>query len=102
MIMKKKGIVVSTFAVLLLLYVGIYLALSLQGRYEPACIGPAGVKWYAWEPRGYPTLLNQPKWRWVLRHAFSPLWVLDVRFWHTTAKAWYGEYPINLEDGDVL
>jgi hypothetical protein len=58
------------------LYVGSYLVLTLSGRYEPGMIS-AGVT-YEWAPRGF----FGPRWKWEYAAFYFPLYQLDVNFWH--------------------
>jgi hypothetical protein len=93
----------TTYVVLLLfaLYVGTYVTLSLQGRYEPNVAGLDGVKWYSWAPAGL--VYEQPagsrrlaKWNMPLVWAFWPLHRLDTSYWHPHERPGYkGRYPIN-------
>lgn len=79
-----------TLLVLLTAYVGSYLALSVQGRFEPALIGLNGVKRYMWAPCGFVTDF---RWNRTLLAAYMPLYLLDTRLWHTTADL--DCYPVN-------
>ena len=78
--------------ILLLAYIGSYLAMSIQGRYEPAATGSYGVKWYAWVPRDF---LPDFRGNASVRVAYMPLYWLDINFWHTSDDAWSGRYPIH-------
>ena len=91
-IVKTLGIVVL---VLLALYVGSYLALSANGRYEPAAIGLNGVKSYGWAPYGF---VKNYRWNSALIRTYLPLYAIDCNFWHTCDKACSGRYPINEVD----
>ncbi len=93
--MRNTIVIITVVVSLLLLYAGSYLVLSLQGRYEPAAIGLSGVKFYAWEPRGFVTIEVYPKWRQLPHYAFLPLYWLDTRLWHTFDRAYDDGYPIN-------
>lgn len=77
------------------LYVGSYVALSLQGRYEAFLWGVSGVKARAWIPNGFETKGNLNV---GVFYAFYPLWYLDHRYWHTPDKAGSGLYPVNSDD----
>ncbi len=89
---KIKRRLTCLLCVLFALYAGSYLWLSFRGRYEPAVVGSAGVKWYAWAPEGFVTdFLPNGK----LKNFFLPLYFLDTRLWHTSGDAWSGDYPVH-------
>jgi len=73
-------------------YVGSYIILSVQGRFEPAAFGLNGVKAYIWAPRGF---LSHFRWNQTLRAAYMPIYWLDTRFWHTMDDAYTDRYPVN-------
>jgi hypothetical protein len=75
-----------------LIYVGSYVWMSSQGRYEPAVIGIRGVKNYAWAPKGFVT---NYQWSQARYRFYWPLWRLDHEFWHTPDRAYDGRYPIH-------
>jgi hypothetical protein len=83
----------AVLAILLVSYTGGYVALSANGRYEPAAWGLDGVKWYAWAPAGF---VHDFKWDGRMVIAFAPLYYLDQEFWHTERESESGRYPINL------
>lgn len=87
-------IILAGTAIVLLIaaYVGCYLARSVRGRYEPAGIGLAGVKWYEWAPEGFVT---EFRWNHRIMLVYYPLYVLDTRYWHTVDRADARTYPIN-------
>jgi hypothetical protein len=85
-------VLLLTVAALLALYVGSYISFSLRGRYEPAGIGLAGVKAYAWAPAGF---VKDFRWNHRLMRVYCPLYLLDCRLWHTQDKADDGLYPVN-------
>ena len=80
-------------------YAGSYLVLSLLGRYEPAVIGSAGVKWYKWAPRGFVTDFKDNR---TLTYFYFPLLLLDVHCWHTHDRARSGWYPVNEVTADEI
>jgi hypothetical protein len=77
---------------MLFIYLGLYLILSLRGRYEPSVIGLGGVKSYRWAPQGF---VDGFIWNRSLELAFFPIYLADIRLWHTADKSYLGEYPIN-------
>lgn len=91
MITRRKKIAL-TFLLLGCAYVGSYLVLSLNGTYEPGSIGLNGVKSYSWAPRGFVTDF---RWRRGLMVSYSPLYIVDQRYWHTPDKAYSGVYPVD-------
>ena len=93
--MKKFNHPSIALVLLLLIYVGSYLMLSISGRFEPEAIGLNGVKWYAWAPRGF---VHDYRWRKSLRTVFIPLWIADTHLWHTSDKAGGGRYPVDRVD----
>ena len=64
-------------SLLVALYVGSYLVLTMNGRFEVGTIS-AGIT-YEWAPRGFVT-----GGRWKLNYIrfYFPLYQLDVNFWH--------------------
>ena len=74
------------------LYGVTYLALSTQGKYEPAIWGLGGVKSYGWAPRGF---MADLRWRRSMLWIFAPLYFSDIRVWHTSALADSGRYPVH-------
>jgi hypothetical protein len=91
---KRNNIIRWTIilALLLIVYIVSYLALSLQGRYEPGAIGTSGVKWYEWAPSGFVT---DHKWNRLLICPYYPLYLFDCRYWHTENEADGNKYPVN-------
>jgi hypothetical protein len=84
-------------AYLLMAYILVYAALSLRGRYQPAAIGLAGVKWYSWAPYGFydaehpwpgaRAAREHPEqktgdWRESMMISFLPLWIVDTHYIH--------------------
>jgi hypothetical protein len=91
--------IITSFAivvlVLLIIYIGSYVVLSVNGCYEPYEIGPGRVKLYGWSPYWFTT---EYKWNTWLMNVYLPLWVFDQRFWHTYDEADSGKYPIHEVD----
>ena len=81
-------------------YVSTYIALSVNGRYEPASIGLAGVKSYAWAPYG--CYDQDHGWSASMQRLFLPLMFVDARLWHTPDKALSGEYPVTKVDPEEI
>ena len=83
----------AVFVTLLAIYAGVYLAMSANGRYEPAVIGLDHVKWYSWAPAGF---VHDYRWNPAMESVFLPLWSLDIWLWHPHVGPGYsGPYPIN-------
>jgi len=86
----------SVMAIVLILalasYIGMYVRLSLHGRYEPACIGLGGVKWYDWAPQGFVT-----GWTWhpAPMLLFAPCYAWDLHCWHTQSQCLSGRFPMH-------
>jgi hypothetical protein len=77
---KEQWLWLLTAVLLLLsLYVGSYVALSVNGCYEPCAIGLNGVKSYAWAPYAF---MDGYRWRRGPMLFFAPLSVMDERYWH--------------------
>jgi hypothetical protein len=94
--MKVRTVMIIV-ALLVLLYVGSYLAISTRGRFEPSAIRLTGVKGYQWAPQGFVTDL---RWNRSLVFFYYPLYALDIHFWHTSAAG--GRYPVNeVPDKDI-
>lgn len=88
--LKRRWIRITLWTALAA-YIGSYLVLSVQGRFEPAIIG-LDVKSYGWAPRGFVTDF---RWNDTLIGAYIPLYLLDTRLWHTPEKARSDRYPVN-------
>ena len=92
---KRKGALKDVglvFGVLLVLYVGSYLGLSLRGRFEPWVATMAGVQLYAWAPEGF---VHGGKWNAPLVLFYLPVMRLDWAFWHQSARFPDSRYPID-------
>ena len=89
---REKSRLVATLLASLAIYIGSYLALSVQGSFEPAVIGLGGVKRFMWAPRGFVTHF---RWNSTMRAAYMPLYLLDTRLWHTSDDAYSDRYPVN-------
>ena len=74
---------ITTFAII---YVVMYLALSLAGTYRPATWGLNGIKDFAWSPKYFADRTGRLRRGWA--YAFLPLYWLDLRYWHND---WTGE-----------
>src|SRR4051812_9988911 len=74
------------------LYIGVYLVLSLQGRYEPMEWGLKGPKSYQWAPRGF---VREMRWKTAMIGTFLPCWELDRFFWHWEDRMFSGRLPID-------
>lgn len=79
----------------LAVYLGTYVGLSLQGRYEAIFWGLGHVKARAWIPRGFET---DGEWNVGMVYAFFPVYHLDRKYWHTDGEADSGRYPVNSDD----
>lgn len=79
------------------LYIGSYLVLSLQGRYEPSVVGGNGVKRFQWAPRGFVT--DFLRWDRTMSAVYFPLHFLDTSLWHTPDLARSERYPANEVSG---
>jgi hypothetical protein len=86
---KFKRIILG---LIITIYLGSYLLLSLQGRFEPAAIGLNGVKSYAWAPKGF---VNEFKWNNSFVIFYSPLYAIDQWYWHTDEAFHRNKYSIN-------
>ena len=90
---KRHRKVWLAVASVLVLHAGIYVVLSLNGRFEPATIGLSWVKWYDWAPAGFVTDYKPNK---ILFWIFLPEWCFDRRFWHRGDDARSGKFPIHM------
>jgi hypothetical protein len=83
--------------VLLVVYILIYVVLSINGKYQPLFVGANGVKEHAWAPLGFydpdhpwkgsGTALDNPGmktggWNEFMLIFFYPLWNIDIRHFH--------------------
>jgi hypothetical protein len=82
----------SVGALLFCVYAGAYFIRSRDGRFEPWDWGTNGVKTYCWAPAGFVTNLKRDHSQTLF---YYPLWLIDIRFWHTSDKAYDSKYPIN-------
>ena len=92
--MKLSGLT----TILLLLYLGIYAALSYNGQYDVAASGKSKVPLIGlnlpdekqWSPKGLRLSVTKDQsgdWVWAGNtggYVFSPLILLDRKFWHPT------------------
>src|ERR1017187_5633412 len=92
-ILRRCWITIGVFG---LVYVFVYLGLSMAGRYQPISVGIDHVEVYAWAPFGF----YDPDHAWrgsvyAVRHPtektggwgrlmfiFQPLWLIDARYVH--------------------
>ena len=75
------------------IYAGVYVGLSMAGRYEPVLRGPSGVRRYDWAPAGF---VRDYNWDRRMMLAFAPLYYVDSELWHHCVGGDYrGPYPIN-------
>ncbi len=88
--LKHTGAIV---AVVLAIYVALYLVLSVQGQYYPAVIGTNGVKAYDWAPVGF--IQKNGRWSKPVTLFFFPVYVVDVRLWHTSDWKDVEKYPVH-------
>ncbi len=74
-------------------YTLLYIALSLNGRYEPSIIGLNGVKCYDWAPKGF---VRDYKWSSAMMRTFSLYHMLDNQLWHKYGSLEeIGHRPVN-------
>jgi hypothetical protein len=74
-----------------------YVLLSLNGGYQPSCVGASGVKWYEWAPFGFydpdhawegsSYAVHHPTektggWNRTMMWTFLPLYYVDDQFIH--------------------
>ena len=85
--------------IVLIAYLGVYISLSIRGRYEPVLIDPAGVKQYDWAPKGF---VQNFKWSHFSIRFYYPLYAIDCRFWHTTSAKETGRYPVNVVNSEEI
>ena len=88
-LLKRKRLTVAS---VFLAYFGIYVVLTVFGRYEPAVWDIGGPKWYQWAPLGF---VKERRWRMPMLYIFLPFWEVDRFFWHSRDLADSGLYPIN-------
>ncbi len=69
----------TAFLVFLMVYVGSYAALSINGNYYPATIGLQGEKVFNWSPAGFSSK-KEYRWNHTMILLYLPLWEVD-RFW---------------------
>ena len=94
--MTRKAIISTAILVALSIYIGVYLAMSLHGHYEPNYVEPV----YGPDtPNEYLLKAAKPKIWWPFSDyvsdavplfrsvVFGPLISLDRTFWHTSEKA---------------
>jgi hypothetical protein len=80
------------FGGLIFFYITTYLTLSLCGRYEPSVLGAAGVKSYAWAPKGFYT---NHYWKISWMMTFFPLYFADTKLWHDDDDWDKGKFPVD-------
>ena len=75
----------KVFAMVLAVYIGSYLTLTLFGRPEVATSGLSGPKTYGWAPYGF---FDSSAHHWTkLMFPYFPLYVIDIRVWHKDIPA---------------
>jgi hypothetical protein len=86
--------------VALVLYIGVYIVFTVQGRYEPLVWGLTNVKVYAWFPQGF----SDDRFKLNLKavNFFYPAWIVDNMIWHTEAGLRARKYPIHSPYGDKV
>ena len=89
---SKQKAVPLLLLILLLTYIGSYLAMSVQGRYEVEVFASNDFRVYGWVPRGFVADFRGNS---SLRVAYMPLYWLDTKFWHTRSDASTGRYPVH-------
>ena len=75
----------------LVVYVAVYVGLSVQGRYVPAIIGTNGVKSYGWAPLGFAA--QNGRWIKFPLLFFYPVYLVDAHWWHTSDDNDVMKYP---------
>lgn len=83
---------VRILGILAAIYLGTYLVLSIDGRYEPLEWGLRGPKRYEWAPWGF---VHEMRWRTTMVAAFLPCWELNRFFWHWEDRMFSGKLPVN-------
>ena len=82
----------KVFAMVLAVYIGSYLTLTLFGRREVASSGASGPKTYGWAPYGF---YDSSAHRWTyLMYPYLPLYALDIRVWHEDIGAGSKGYDV--------
>lgn len=89
---KSRAILFWMICILLALYVASYVILSLEGRFVPGAIGLNGVKRYVWRPRRFDEQTTAGR---IAIWAFTPLFHLDHRYWHSPDLAYDNHYPVD-------
>jgi len=85
--------IIAVLVLLLVIYCGSYLYLTVQGGYEPITVGLNGRNIYAWSPKGF---VQNYRWNRFKIAFYAPIYGLDLRFWHTRDRARTGQYPIDV------
>lgn len=98
----KRNVWALILPSLVAIYVGSYLVLSSQGKYVPTGWGLAWVKNYGWAPRGFVSGTYGTDQNRLPQLIFMPLWLIDMRFVHTSENAMSGRFPINTLLDDQL
>ena len=94
---RFRSLTLALFVLVLCGYVAVYVALSLNGRYQPAGWGACGVKWYSWAPAGF-VRERDSHWSGPMMCVFLPLYYVDTHYWHRDADSDSGKYPVNWVD----
>ena len=88
----SRSSIMAVIVLLVAVYCGSYLYLSVQGGYEPITLGLNGRNTYAWAPKGF---FEDYHWNRFKIAFYAPVYGLDLRFWHTRDRARSGQYPIH-------
>jgi hypothetical protein len=84
--------IMSVIVLLVAVYCGSYLYLTVRGSYQPITLGLNGRNAYTWAPQGF---VEDFRWNRFKIAFYAPLYGLDLRFWHSRERARTGQYPIN-------
>jgi hypothetical protein len=80
--------------IFMLIYVGSYLILSVNGHFAPGATGTNGIKWLEWVPAGFSEGFRRRR---PVYWSYLPLWVLDQRMWHVEdGSARSLSYPVRI------
>jgi hypothetical protein len=89
----SRNRIISVIVLLVAVYCGSYLYLTVRGSYQPVTLGLNGRNTYAWAPQGF---VENYHWNRFKIAFYAPLYGCDLRFWHTSERARTGRYPINV------
>ena len=92
---RRKRVFLGSILVCFSVYAGVYINLSLRGRYLVTAYTIHGPVSHLWAPAGFEAgEIGEDRIDKVKMTIFAPLYWPDVFLWHTRARVRSGNYPV--------